>query len=463
PAKNYVQLSLSVLGGKVDAMVGRSDVPVRVRKAILRGLTVDPELRFPSMDELLAALKADPELRRRRRVGLALLAGGVAGVLGLVGVEVFGGTPPCEGSDRHMVEVYNDAAREDIRRAFLATEQLYAPKVLESSLAGLDRWSREWSGMRREACEATHVHHEQGADLLELQVGCLDRKLRSLGAMVAVLRAADKDVVLNAVRSIDELPELTECADRERLTRGDAPTERQKPLIAEAEDKLAQAEVAQAAAQYSNAERLAGEALTLARSESLARSEVQALTVLGRVAKNQGRIAVAEQSLTDAGVIAERIGADDLRLAADGDLGVVLGVLLGRHAEGERTLRRAEALLERVNATAQERVRLRANLGMVLVGRGATAEARDLLTVALEEAESLPGKGGMTRVAILNARGAVYGERGEFTAALADYAAALALCEEQLSPEHPDVAAILSNMGVIEVDQGQYKAAREHY
>ena len=47
PANNYFQLSLSKLGGKVDAMIGRADVPVHVRKAILRGLLVDPDDRFP--------------------------------------------------------------------------------------------------------------------------------------------------------------------------------------------------------------------------------------------------------------------------------------------------------------------------------------------------------------------------------------------------------------------------------
>jgi serine/threonine protein kinase/tetratricopeptide (TPR) repeat protein len=463
PAKNYVQLSLSVLGGKVDTMVGRNDVPVRVRKAILRGLTVDPALRFASMDDLLVVLKSDPELRRRRRVGLALLAGGVAGVMGLVAAQVFGGAPPCEGADRHMVEVYNEVGREEIRRAFLATEQPYAPKVLESSLAGLDRWSREWSGMRREACEATHVHHEQGADLLELKVNCLDRKLRSLGAMVAVLRAADKDVVLHAVQSIDELPELTECDDRDRLTRGDAPSERQKPQIAAAEDKLAQAEVARLAVQYENAERLAGEALAVARSDGLARVEVQALIVLGKVAKNQGRVGAAEQSLTEAALVAERVGADDLRLSADGELGLVLGALMQQHAEAERTLRHAEALLVRVGATPQERVRLRSQLGMVLAGRGETAAARDLLTLGLDEAVTLWGDDSTGLVPMLNARGTVFDQRGESAAALADFARALAICEAHLSADHPDVAAILANMAIIEANGGQVRVAREHY
>jgi serine/threonine protein kinase len=48
PAKNYVQLSLSVLGGKVDPMLARTDVPVRVRKSILRGLRVDPATASPA-------------------------------------------------------------------------------------------------------------------------------------------------------------------------------------------------------------------------------------------------------------------------------------------------------------------------------------------------------------------------------------------------------------------------------
>ena len=196
---------------------------------------------------------------------------------------------------------------------------------------------------------------------------------------------------------------------------------------------------------------------------SLARVEVQALTVLGRVAKNQGRIAVAEQSFTEAGLIAERVGADELRLTADGELGVVLGVLSQHHAEAERTLRHAEALLDRIGATPQERVRLRERLGMVLAQRGQTAEARDLLTLALGEAEALSGDGGTGLVSILNARGTVHDQRGESAAALADFGRALAICEAQLSPDHPDVAAILSNMAIIQLNGGQYGQARERF
>jgi serine/threonine protein kinase len=206
PAKSYVQLSLSVLGGKVDPMLARTDVPVRVRKSILRGLRVDPADRFASMDDLLTSLTFDPGVRRRRRLGVALLSAGVASLLAFVGLEVLGRAPPCEGVERRLDGIYDDAVRQEIAAAFLATGQPFAPKVLESSLAGLGRWSGEWAAMRREACEATHVHHEQSADLLDRRMACLGRQLRGLAATTAVFRAADKDAVLHAIEAIDALP-----------------------------------------------------------------------------------------------------------------------------------------------------------------------------------------------------------------------------------------------------------------
>jgi serine/threonine protein kinase/tetratricopeptide (TPR) repeat protein len=387
PAKNYVQLSLSVLGGKVDAMVGRNEVPVRIRKAILRGLSVDPANRFPSMDELLVALSTDPELRRRRRVGLALLAGGVAGVLGLVGVEVFGGSPPCENAERHITEVYDDQTRADIRAAFLATEQPFAPRVLESSLEGLDRWSQAWGSMRRDACEKTHVHHEQSTELLDLRIACLDRHMRRFVATIDVLRAADKAVVQHAVESVDALPELGECADSERLNHGAAPPPEQMPKIAAAEKMLAEAEAARLAWQYATAERLVGDALALARSEGLQHLEVQGLLAHGRVARNMGQREIAEHSFTEAAALAELIGADDLRAAASSELGVVLGLLQQRPAEAERLLRHTRRLLERIDASPMELARLRERLGLVLVERGELDEALELMTEAVQEAE----------------------------------------------------------------------------
>ncbi len=462
PAKNYMQLSLSVLGGKVDAMVGRNDVPVRVRKVILRGLSVDPDLRFPTMDELLLALSADPELRRRRRFGFALLAGGVAGMMGLVGVEMFGGVPPCEGADRHVIEVYDDGVRAEIRAAFLATGQPFAQRVLESTLGGLDRWSQRWGDMRREACELTHVHHEQSTELLDRRITCLDRHMRRLTATVGVLRGANKEVVLHAVESVEALPELTECEDNDRLLSGEAPPPGQAAMIAAAEQRLAEAEAARVAVQYDDAERLAGEALALATSEGLRRVEAQGLIVQGRIAASRRRLDRAEQSFTQAAALAERIGADELRATAWGELGIILGVLQRQTREAERLLRHDERVLDRFGASRLERARLRERLGMVLAAGERNDEALELLSAALADAEELLGKTGFGLVSILNARGTVYDQRGEADAALAEYARALAICEAHLGPDHPDIASILGNMAIVEERHERYDLARSH-
>ncbi|MBL9101406.1 MAG: tetratricopeptide repeat protein [Myxococcales bacterium] len=462
PAKNYVQLSLSVLGGKVDPMLTRTDVPVRVRKAILRGLRVDPADRFADMDELLKALTYDPELRRRRRWGAALVSAGASAALAFAALEVFGGTPPCEGVERRLGGVYDEAARRDIEAAFLATDQRFAGKVLESSLAGLDRWSGDWAAQKREACEATHVHHEQSSDLLDRRTACLNRHLRSLAATVAVFKAADRDVVRGAVQAVDGLPDLAECADVERLRRGDGPPGAQREQVEQIDELLAQAEAARLAVRYDSADTLAGEALAKAQSFGLPRLEIQSGLLRGRLAKNVGRYADAARIFSDAAMQAERVAADDLRAEAWGELGVVLGNLLHEGAEAERLLRHTEGLLERIGGSRQERARLHEKLGMVLSERGRVAEAIALLDQAAREVEAVHGDRSTRLFSVLNTRGTVHAMQGDFERALADYERALAICKQHMGPEHPDVASILQNIGLLQKDRGELAAAREN-
>jgi serine/threonine protein kinase/tetratricopeptide (TPR) repeat protein len=460
PARNYFQLSLSKLGGKVDPMVGRTDVPMHIRKAILRGLAVDPDERFPDMEALLTVLSFDPNLRKRRRLAAALIAGGTAGLLALVGMEVLGGGPACESAEHHLVGVYDAPVRDDIQRAFLATGQPFAPKVLESTLGGLDRWSTRWLDMRRQACEATHVHHEQSTDLLDRRMACLDRQLRRLAATTSVLRGADGPAVLHAVEAVDALPELEECSDRDRLMRGEVLTPAQRAASAEIEDLLGRAEASRLAVQYVGARELAAQAEAHAQGQGLPRAEVAALLTQGRVLRNLGEVDGAERAFTQADELAERIGVDDLRAEASSELGGVLGNMLHQTAEAERLLRRSAAVLDRIGGSRMQRARVSEQLGSIVAARGRLDEALILLdaAAAIADASIDPNNSGL--VSILNARGTVHERRGEIEAALADFARALEVCEERLGPEHPDVAAVLNNMALLEDGQGRHDRAR---
>ncbi|MCY1064009.1 serine/threonine-protein kinase [Nannocystis sp. RBIL2] len=75
------ELADSVRSERVTPPPRSTDVPAWVRAALLRGLRADPERRWPSMTELLAALSGDPAARRRRRQRWTAVTMGLAGVL----------------------------------------------------------------------------------------------------------------------------------------------------------------------------------------------------------------------------------------------------------------------------------------------------------------------------------------------------------------------------------------------
>src|SRR5262249_23929926 len=77
------ELATEILQGNVRPPPKDTRVPLWVRRAVLRGLRVKPEERYPTLEALLADLARDPGTRRRRVLGGAL-------VVGLAGLAVFG-------------------------------------------------------------------------------------------------------------------------------------------------------------------------------------------------------------------------------------------------------------------------------------------------------------------------------------------------------------------------------------
>jgi formylglycine-generating enzyme required for sulfatase activity len=63
----------SVTSGRIGA-APKTDVPSWVRASVLRGLSVEPGLRWSSMDDQLARLARDPSIRQRRVVGATAVA-----------------------------------------------------------------------------------------------------------------------------------------------------------------------------------------------------------------------------------------------------------------------------------------------------------------------------------------------------------------------------------------------------
>src|SRR4029079_11075762 len=73
----FLVYQTNVLAGRVREAPRGSDVPSRMHRVLLRGLSVAPGDRYPDMDALLDELSHDPVAMYRR---VALVAGAVAAV-----------------------------------------------------------------------------------------------------------------------------------------------------------------------------------------------------------------------------------------------------------------------------------------------------------------------------------------------------------------------------------------------
>src|SRR5262249_5884924 len=95
PGVTVAELCANVIAGEISPPPRDSDVPARIRRVLLRGLSRDPAQRYPSMERLLAELGGHARRRTNVLVGAgigALVAGAVAfAVLRSTGDECGGG------------------------------------------------------------------------------------------------------------------------------------------------------------------------------------------------------------------------------------------------------------------------------------------------------------------------------------------------------------------------------------
>ncbi|MEM9492228.1 MAG: serine/threonine-protein kinase, partial [Myxococcota bacterium] len=136
-----------------------SEVPSWIAAVLRRGMASWPDDRYGSMDELIAALEDDPQVRRRARLRRVGLAG--AAVL-ITGLAVFGwlrGGPaqavdPCAEIAELMSGLWDDSARQRTRTAFRATGLYYAEDTAERVIERLDPYATTWLTTREAQCRA---------------------------------------------------------------------------------------------------------------------------------------------------------------------------------------------------------------------------------------------------------------------------------------------------------------------
>ena len=209
----------------------KAAAPAWLQRVLERGLRAEPAERWPSMDELAAALGRDPVKRRRTvAVGGLLLIGAVA--LGLGAARVTDGRRAvCGDGAQRLAGVWElgdsgrqPTSRREVVRAVVA--KVGGPegsRIWDGLSTLLDRRMSSWLVAYRESCEATHVRHEQSTEVLDLRMACLNDGLESTRALTDLLARGDARVVEHASEAAGALDDFGRCADVQQLRLGVRP------------------------------------------------------------------------------------------------------------------------------------------------------------------------------------------------------------------------------------------------
>ncbi len=458
------ELARSVTEGQVRAPPRGSRVPPAIRRALLRGLSTDPEARYPTMDALLQDLSLDTG-RRRLRLTVAALA--VAALLAglLLWRNAAERAPLCGGGPAQWSGVWDDARRAVVRDGLLATGRSNAATAFERASAVLDTYTASWLAGHRDACEATHVRGEQSDESLDLRMRCLGRRRAAARATVDLLVTADVGILDRAVDLVHALPPVAECGDLEVLANPGRPRE-DPAIVAEIDEIRAQLSAAEAS---DEAGRSAGcldiTRAALAKAQALGHPPLvaEALLLAGRLQAHSGELQAAETDLLAAADAAVE-GHDDLvELAAWTELVRVVGAVAARPAEGLMLARIAAASLRRAGATPAREAELATAQARVYEGQGKFAEARAQLerALALQASQLAPGHPKIGRLHV--ALGDVAREQGDLDAARTSYTEARKILVAALGGDHPDVAAVHNSTGNVNFRAGDFAAARAEY
>lgn len=446
-----------------------STVPSWIAAVVLRGLSVDPAQRWPSMTALVTALEDDPAIaRRKRRRNVAV--GAVVTLFAVVAVAavVRGGAPseaPCAGFDEKLGGVWDATRTQELRAAFASSGLAYAADTFTRVAAQLDTYSHDWVTARVRACEATRVSGDQTEAQLELRMACLDRRLADLGSLVDVLgTTANATVIDNAITATRALAPIADCADLAALASGIQlpPDASVRTRVAELQKTLGTVTALYETGQYTSGLATARAAVDAAKSLQFAPVLAEALHLRARLEQGTGDSTAAVATFETAIPIAAD-ARDDVRVAQLwADLVHVLSSL-NRVDDALKLRPAAEAAFKRAGSPPAIEIKLLTSYGDVYMAQGTLADAQKQYERALAINDKTFGPTDPRfSSTILNNLGIAQQQQGAFAESVRTYKRALAIDEVALGPDHPLLAMVLVNIGVGMAEGGDYDGGRPY-
>ena len=426
-----------------------SRAPAWLWDVVRRGLSMRPELRFSSMNALLAELS---RRRGRRRTGLAVLAVAAVGVLAAASL-VPTDEARCDAGPQQLAGRWDAARRTEGRTAFEATGVREAGQAWDEVARDLDAYAEDWARVHRQVCIGSPERE------LDARMLCLDRGLRQLDAAVGVLLDADRETVVRA-REVAHLSPASDCAGSDGVageTKPDDP--RVRAQVEAIESSLAQLGSLRRAGRVLEARDLAAEIAAAATATGHLPTRARAGLLQGRVLRNlsayDDAIEVLHQAYLDA------VTSRQWSVAADAAIVAFRVHCRLRDGAEHRWERAAEAALARLPSDAMQHFRLLYVRGLSYPGSehdGPEAVRRARTAVDWLDHR---GIGGVARGNALVSYASRLAANGRWDEALVPAREGLSLQREAIGPRHPRLIDGLRLIANIQVFLGNLGKAEE--
>ncbi len=433
----------------------KGDVPSWLRRIVLKGLSLSPDERFPSMQLALRELGNDPSVRRRQ---VAMVAAGLAVVAGFgVFMQRRANVDPCAHAAERMAVAWTPARSAQLREAFIATQSPVAASIWDTTSQVLSEYAQGWSQMSVDACAAARVRGEQSDADFSLRAGCLTRRLTDFTSLLEELKAPSPALVLSASKAARELPRLAGCADLDAL--------RAPMPLPEDPKKRAQVEEVQAELSRGRAMLVAGkfaEAQSLAEKLNVRARELGYRPVEAEAAELSAGHLEKSLKLKEALVQYERamwlaLGSGHREVAArSAAMAVGCAGMSGLSAEATQWYERGSLLLEPLRRPPDIAAQLENAAGTAAVSADKPHEAEqhfknaaELFRKAYGEKDPRLGTAGVNL-------GVVLFSQWKVSEALERMDQARQVMEASLGKDHPNVWTTLHNRAGIFLEVGLY-------
>jgi tetratricopeptide (TPR) repeat protein/predicted Ser/Thr protein kinase len=460
---SLMALAYQVANGQVRAPPANAKVPTRLRRVVLRGLSVKPDDRFASMEALLAQLAIASRGRGRLVAGLGAVAV-IAGVASAGPLVERRQTLACAAEGDRVHEIWNEAARVRVESALAGTD-LDVNDLLTRLAPWLGRYTDDLARIGRENCLDREVRSTRSQALLGAAKDCLSDRTDALAVLVDELEAGDRDLAIRSVQAAAALPPTTACErERELIARVAMPDAEVREQVREVRRALLRAGTLASAARYPESEKIVREAAKTASALGYAPLDAEIELALAGSLEAQAKYEEAAASAEKAFTIALGEGHDEVAAKAAKALVYGYGVKLAKTDEGERWEAIARGLLHRIDAEdGLLAARLDVTSGTVQFIKGEYDAAEAAFERARSTYESALGADHPDVATVYNLLGILSLVRGQYDQAIDFHHRALTIRENALGPMHPTVGGSQSNLGNVYYTQEKYEKAVEAY